>query len=63
MRINCLLHGSHPGLLPEVVRSQQAEVIVRVAVIQGQDQVDQRLPAALVMPNSTVRLIKELEMC
>ena len=50
MRVNCLLNSSHPGLLAEVVCAQQAEVIVRVAVVQREDQVNQRLPAAHTTP-------------
>lgn len=48
VRIDGLLDGLHTQLLAEVVRPQQAEVIVRVNVVQGQDQVDQRLAAAAV---------------
>ena len=44
--VDGLLNGGDAGLLAEVVRAQQAEVVVRVAVVQRQDQVDQRLPAA-----------------
>lgn len=46
VRVHSLFHSSHSGLFAEVVRAQQAEVVVRVAVVQRQDQVDQRLPAA-----------------
>lgn len=46
MGVNRLLDRSHPGLLAKVVRPQQTEVIVRVAVVQRQDEVNQRLPAA-----------------
>ena len=35
VRVNGLLHCSHPGLFAEVVRPQQAEIIVRVAVVEG----------------------------
>ncbi len=48
--VDCLLDGSHPGLLAEVVRPQQAEVIVRVAVVQRQNQIYQGLPAAQAPP-------------
>ena len=44
--VHSLLHRADAGLLAEVVRAQQAEVVVRVAVVQGQNQVDQRLAAA-----------------
>ena len=40
------LDGFHAGLLAEVVRTQQTEVVVRVRVVERQDQVDQRLAAA-----------------
>ena len=46
MGVDCLLDSSHPGLLAEVVCPQQAEVVVRVAVVQCQDEVYQRLSAA-----------------
>ena len=39
-----------PDLLAEVVRPQQAEVIVRVAVVQRQNQIYQGLPAAQAPP-------------
>ena len=35
VRIHSLLYSSHPRLLAEVVRPEQAEVIVRVAVVKG----------------------------
>lgn len=44
--VDGLFDGLDPQLLAEVVRAQQAEVVVRVDVIQRQDQVDQRLAAA-----------------
>lgn len=46
MGVDGLLNGLHPDLLSEVVRPQQAEVVVRIDVVQGQDQVDQRLATA-----------------
>ena len=51
MRVDSLLHCSNPRLLAEVMCPQQAEVIVRVAMVEGQDQVDQRLPAACRTPS------------
>ena len=46
VRVHRLLHRADAGLLPEVVRAQQAEVVVRVAVVERQDEVDERLAAA-----------------
>jgi hypothetical protein len=41
------LYSSHTRLFPEMVRTQQAEVIIRVAMVEGQDEVYQSLPAAV----------------
>ena len=46
VRVDALLKGLDARLLAEVVRPQQGEVVVRVDVVQRQDQVDQRLAAA-----------------
>lgn len=43
-----LLDGFDAGLLAEVVRPQQAEVVVRVCVVERQDQVDKRLATARI---------------
>ena len=46
VRVHGLLDCADTGLLAEVVRAQQAEVVVWIAVVERQDQVYQRLAAA-----------------
>lgn len=51
MTVDCLFCDSYPRLLAEVVSSQLREIIVRVDVIEGEDEVNERLPTV----NSNIR--------
>ena len=53
MSIYGLLHSLNPFLFFEVVSTQQAEVIIWVDVVQGEDEIYQSPPAVESMPCSS----------
>ena len=54
MTIYGLLNSFNPLFFLEVVSTQQAEVIVWVNVVQGEDEIDQGPPAAESMSEDSV---------
>jgi hypothetical protein len=49
VRVDRVLDGGEPGLLPKVPGAKPPEVVVRVGSVKGQDQVDEGPPGPWVV--------------
>lgn len=56
MTIYGLLNSFNPFFFLEVVSTQQAEVVVWVNVVQGEDEINQGLPTVESMSEDSVRV-------